>query len=115
MKQSGRFSDEVANLDQTICLFVSMLGPISQLNQVAPEERQALILAHTLSNCAMIHLHRASAHDDSISFEKCSQAARLCATVMKQIPDQDYPFLDPVLAVRILSLRSLPERSYGGG
>lgn len=50
----------------------------------------------------MIHLHRASAHDDSISFEKCSQAARLCVTVMKQIPDQDYPFLDPVLAVSTL-------------
>lgn len=103
MKQNGRFSDEVANLDQTICLFLSVLVPVNQLNQVIPEERQSLILAHTLANCAMIHLHRASAHDHSVSFEKCSQAARTCVTVMKHISDQDYPFLDPVLAVSVAS------------
>ncbi|KAF9452357.1 hypothetical protein P691DRAFT_784501 [Macrolepiota fuliginosa MF-IS2] len=98
MKQNGRFSDEVANLDQTICLFISMLVPISQLNRVIAEERQSLILAHTLANCAMIHLHRAPAHDDSSSFEKCSHAARACVTVIKHIDNQDSPFLDPVLA-----------------
>jgi hypothetical protein len=103
MKQNGRFADEVANLDQTIGLFLSMLVPINQLNQVIPEEKQSLIMAHTLANCAMIHLHRASAHDNTVSFEKCSHAARACVTVMKQINDQDYPFLDPVLAVSIIS------------
>lgn len=97
-KQNGRFSDEVANLDQTTSLFLSMLIPINQLNQVIPEERQSLILAHTLANYAMIHLHHATAHDNSVSFAKCSRAARACVSVMKQINDQDYPFLDPVLA-----------------
>ncbi|KXN90636.1 hypothetical protein AN958_03876 [Leucoagaricus sp. SymC.cos] len=98
VKQNGRFSDEQTNLDHTIGLFLSMLVPINQLNQVIPEEKQSLILAHTLANCATIHLHRAAAHDSSLSFEKCSHAARACVTVMKQINDQDYPFLDPVLA-----------------
>lgn len=103
MKQNGRFSDEVTALEQTISLFLSMLVPINQLNQVIPEERQNLILAHTLANCAMIHLHRASPHGSSVSFEKCPHAARTCVNVMKQIVDQDYPFLDPVLAVSIAS------------
>ncbi|KAJ3563309.1 hypothetical protein NP233_g9022 [Leucocoprinus birnbaumii] len=98
LKQNGRFSDEMAKLDQTAGLFLSMLVPINQLNQVIPEERQSLIMAYTLANCALIHLHRASAHDNSVSFEKCSRAARACVNVMKQINDQDYPFLDPVLA-----------------
>ena len=78
-----------------------MLIPINQLNQVIPEERQSLILAHTLANYAMIHLHHATAHDNSVSFAKCSRAARACVSVMKQINDQDYPFLDPVLAVSL--------------
>ncbi|XP_006461060.1 hypothetical protein AGABI2DRAFT_192596 [Agaricus bisporus var. bisporus H97] len=98
MKQNGRFADEVTALDHTISLFLSMLLPINQLNQVMPEERQSLILAHTLANCAVLHLHRASAHGDSVSFEKCSHAVRACVNVMRQITEQDYPFLDPVLA-----------------
>lgn len=102
-KQNGRFSDEVTNLDQTTGLFLSMLIPINQLNQIIPEERQSLILAHTLANYALIHLHHATAHDNSVSFAKCSRAARACVNVMKQINDQDYPFLDPILAVSISS------------
>jgi hypothetical protein len=104
MKQDARFSDQVTNLDQTTGLFLSMLVPINQLNQVIPEERQSLILTHTLTNCATLHLHRASAHDNSVSFEKCSHATRACVNVMKQINDQDYPFLDPVLAVSTASV-----------
>jgi hypothetical protein len=50
----------------------------------------------------MIHLHRAFALSDAVSFEKCSQASRACISVVKHISDGDFAFLEPIIGVRAL-------------
>ncbi|KAF8973313.1 hypothetical protein BDZ97DRAFT_1912864 [Flammula alnicola] len=96
-KTPSRLSEDMQSLEHTITLFLSTLIPINQLDTVLPEERHSLIMAHTLAHSATIHLHRSFALDDAMSFEKSSQASRDCISVIKQISDRDFAYLEPII------------------
>lgn len=87
-------------MEHTITLFLSRLVPVNQLDSVSPEERHSIIMAHTLAHSATIHLHRSFALDDAMSFEKSSQAAQACITLIKQLSERDFAFLEPMIGVR---------------
>lgn len=99
-KTSSRVSEEMRSLEHTIALFLSRLVPVNQLDSLLPEERHSIIMAHTLAHSATIHLHRSFALDDSMSFEKSSQAAQACITLIKQLSERDFAFLEPMIGVR---------------
>ncbi|TFK44660.1 hypothetical protein BDQ12DRAFT_29250 [Crucibulum laeve] len=96
-KASGILEEELRVVEHSINMLLSILIPINQLDAVLPEDKHTLVLAHTLTHCAMIHLHRSFAQDDSLSFEKCSRAARSCVDIIKHISDRDFAFLDPIV------------------
>ncbi|KAF9478626.1 hypothetical protein BDN70DRAFT_808426 [Pholiota conissans] len=96
-KASSRMSDEMRTLEHTIVLFLSTLLPINQLDTILHAERHSMIMAHTLAHTATIYLHRSFALDDPMSFEKSSQAARACVSLIKQISDRDFAFLEPMI------------------
>lgn len=90
------------SLEHTIALFLSTLIPINQLDTILPAERHSTIMAHTLAHSATIYLHRSFALDDPMSFKKSSQAARACVSLIKQISERDFAFLEPMIGVRPL-------------
>ncbi|KJA19959.1 hypothetical protein HYPSUDRAFT_143028 [Hypholoma sublateritium FD-334 SS-4] len=96
-KTSSRVSEEMRSLEHTIALFLSRLVPVNQLDSLLPEERHSIVMAHTLAHSATIHLHRSFALDDSMSFEKSSQAAQACITLIKQLSERDFAFLEPMI------------------
>jgi hypothetical protein len=100
--KTSRLSDEIQSLEHTITLFLSTLIPIAQLDAVLPDEKHGLIVTYSLAHAAMIHLHRAFALSDAVSFDKCSQASRACISVVKHISDGDFAFLEPIIGVRTL-------------
>jgi len=95
--KTARLSDEIQSLEHTITLFLSTLIPITQLDAVLPDEKHGLIVTYSLAHTAMIHLHRAFALSDAVSFEKCSQASQACISVVKHISDGDFAFLEPII------------------
>ncbi|EEB87868.1 hypothetical protein MPER_14601, partial [Moniliophthora perniciosa FA553] len=97
IKPTGGYPEDMQALELTITRFLATLVPIHQLNTRMPEEKQVLIVVHTLAQAALMHLYQRSAQDDAVAYEKCSQAAKACVAIVKYISDQDYDFLDPIL------------------
>lgn len=97
-KPSVRFTEKMRSLEHTITLFLSTLIPVHQLDVVLPEEKHSLIVAHTIAQSAIIHMHRPFAEEVTVSFEKCTQAARACIAIIKHITEQDFGFLEPIIA-----------------
>lgn len=89
------------SLEHTITLFLSTLIPVHQLDVVLPEEKHSLIVAHTIAQSGIIHMHRPFAEEVTVSFEKCTQAARACIAIIKHITEQDFGFLEPIIAVSL--------------
>ncbi|KAM6502306.1 hypothetical protein JOM56_002283 [Amanita muscaria] len=89
---------DVQVLEQTIAHFLSTLVNLEQLDTISAEDRFSLIVTHTLGHTAMIQLYRSTSSDDVSSFEKCVRAARACCTTINQLLDQDFAFLDPIVA-----------------
>lgn len=100
MKPSGGYPDEIQNFELVITQFLATLVPIHQLNATMGDEKQTLIIVHTLAQAALIHLYQRSAQRDPLAYEKCSQAAKTCVEIIGYIADQDYNFLDPIIGVR---------------
>lgn len=96
--------NEIRTLEHIITLYLSTLIPIDQMDAVLPQERHSLIMAHTLANCAVIHLHRPVALNDPSSYAKCSQVSRVCVSIIRHIGERDFPFLEPIIAVSTTSL-----------
>jgi len=61
------------------------------------EDKHVYIAAHTLAQTAFVQLYRPFIKDSTATFTKCSQAARACVSVIKQINERDYSFLDPII------------------
>ncbi|KAF8893424.1 hypothetical protein BD779DRAFT_1436091 [Infundibulicybe gibba] len=96
MKASGCFSAEVQTLEQTIVQFASTLVPVHQLDAAVMENKYTLIVTHTLGHCAVINLYQRFS-DDSISFNKCTRAAKAVVGIIKHITDRDFEYLDPII------------------
>ncbi|KAF9258851.1 hypothetical protein L218DRAFT_709006 [Marasmius fiardii PR-910] len=96
-KPSGGYPDEIQALELTITRFLATLVPVQQLNATMGDEKQTLIVVHTLVQASLIHLYQRFAQDDGVAYEKCSQAAKTCVEIIKYISEQDYDFLDPIL------------------
>lgn len=99
MKPSDHLQAEVRALELTILRFISTLLPLGQLDGAALEDKHVLIVTHSLAHAAIIHLHQRFAQDDSIAYDKCSQAASACVSVIKHTGDMDFDFLDPIIGV----------------
>ena len=100
---------DVQVLEHSIAHFLSTLVNLEQLDAVSAEDKCSLLITHTLAHTSMIQLHRSSSSDDAVSFEKCARAARSCILIIKQLVDQDFTFLDPIIGVRfIIILMFLP-------
>ena len=90
---------DVQVLEHSIAHFLSTLVNLEQLDAVSAEDKFSWLVTHTLAHTSMIQLHRSFASDDVVSFEKCAQAARSCIIIIKQLADQDFAFLDPIIGV----------------
>ncbi|KAF8697202.1 hypothetical protein AX14_001435 [Amanita brunnescens Koide BX004] len=88
---------DVQVLEHSIAHFLSTLVNLEQLDAVSAEDKCSLLITHTLAHTSMIQLHRSSSSDDAVSFEKCARAARSCILIIKQLADQDFAFLDPII------------------
>jgi hypothetical protein len=94
---------DVQVLEQAIAHFLSTLVNLEQLDTISAEDRFSLLITHTLGHTAMIQLYRSTSSDDVSSFEKCVRAARSCCTIINQLLDQDFAFLDPIVAVSVIT------------
>ncbi|KAF8627219.1 hypothetical protein AX15_004481 [Amanita polypyramis BW_CC] len=90
---------DVQPLEHSIAHFLSTLVNLEQLDTVSVEDKFSLLTTHTLAHTAMIQLYRSFSSDDAVSFEKCARAARSCIIIIKQLTDQDFSFLDPIIGV----------------
>lgn len=105
----GNALHDVQALEHSIAHFLSTLVNLEQLDAVSAEDKFSLLVTHTLAHTSMIQLHRSSSSDDAVSFEKCARAARSCILIIKQLADQDFAFLDPIIGVSfIIICRSYP-------
>ncbi len=95
---------DVQALEHSIAHFLSTLVNLEQLDAFSAEDKFSLLVTHTLAHTSMIQLHRSFASDDAVSFEKCSRAARSCIIIIKQMADQDFAFLDPIIGVSFVYL-----------
>ena len=62
-----------------------------------------IALVHTLARVAAIQLHHQFASKERNSHEKCLKAAREVTTIVRQLTEYDYPFLDPIIGVSTIS------------
>ena len=97
MKPSATLTQEIQLLEKTIAHFFTTLIPLDQLDSLLAEDKSTLLTVHTLVHTALIQIYRPLASDDPVFFEKCSNAARACVSVVKYINDQDYDFLEPII------------------
>ncbi|KAK2463298.1 hypothetical protein APHAL10511_004953 [Amanita phalloides] len=88
---------DVQALEHSIAHFLSTLINLEQLDAISIEDKFSLLATHTLAHTAMIQLYRSFSSDDAVSFEKCARAARSCILIVKQLSDQDFTFLDPIV------------------
>lgn len=93
------YPEEFQTLELTINRFIPTIIPIHQLNATLPEEKHTLIVVHTLIQVAVLQLYQRFAQDDPVTYDKCSAAAKACATITKYISEQDYDYLDPIIGV----------------
>jgi hypothetical protein len=93
------YPEEFRTLELTINRFIPTIIPIHQLNATLPEEKHTLIVVHTLIQVAVLQLYQRFAQDDPVTYDKCSAAAKACATITKYISEQDYDYLDPIIGV----------------
>lgn len=91
------YPEEFRTLELTINRFIPTIIPIHQLNATLPEEKHTLIVVHTLIQVAVLQLYQRFAQDDPVTYDKCSAAAKACATITKYISEQDYDYLDPII------------------
>jgi hypothetical protein len=93
------------SLETAIAQFVATLVPLDQLDAVTLEDKHTLLAAHTLAHTALIQLYRPFAQDDPMTFDKSSQAARACVSVIEHITDQDFGLVDPIIGVCLFTTR----------
>ncbi|KAL0575798.1 hypothetical protein V5O48_006176 [Marasmius crinis-equi] len=96
-KPSGGYPEEVQALELAITRFLGTLVPVHQLTATMGDEKQTLIVVHTLAQAALIHLYQRFAQDDAVAYEKCSQASKTCVEIISYIAEQDYEYLDPIV------------------
>jgi hypothetical protein len=111
MKTSAALTQEIQLLEKAIAHFFTTLIPLDQLDSLLPEDKSTLLTVHTLVHTALIQIYRPLASDDPVFFEKCSNAARACVSVVKYINDQDYDFLEPIIGVCFMQLIIITHRS----
>ncbi|KAF8629149.1 hypothetical protein AX17_005734 [Amanita inopinata Kibby_2008] len=91
--------NDVQKLEHGIAHFLPTLINMEELDAVSAEDRFSLLATHTLTYTAVIKLFQSLSAEDVVSFEKCARAARSCTVIIKQLSDQDYAFLDPIVGV----------------
>lgn len=76
---------------------------------IVPSENPAIVhvdvelaLVHTLAHVSAIQLHHPFASKERNAHEKCLKAARDVTTIIRQLDEIDYPFLDPIIGVSSL-------------
>jgi hypothetical protein len=104
MASSNALREEFQTLEHTIVRFIAGLVPAHQLEAALPEDKHILIVCHSLSQSALIHLYFRFGQDDSASYEKSLRAARSCISIIKHIADADFDFLDPIIGVMLLAI-----------
>ena len=94
--------EERDSLERSITRFISTLVPIHQLESTTlADERQRLLVTHSLAHAAIIHLSRNSAHSDAVAYDKCGRAARAIVRVTEHIGEGDLKYLDPIIGVSL--------------
>jgi hypothetical protein len=96
MPPSNALLEEIQALEQAISRLQATLIPPHQLDSI-PCDKHTLIVIHTLTHAAMVHLYSRFAPDDPISYEKCLLSARSVVAIIKHIADADLVFLDPII------------------
>lgn len=109
---SGSLLDDMQTLERAITQFVPSMIPIHQLDAASPEDKPAIIVAHTLAQATMIHLYRRFAQSDGVSYAKCLRAAHACVAIIKHLSEADFTLLEPIISVSEIShLIFFPRRS----
>lgn len=68
-------------------------------DQLCPNDVE-LVSIHTLMHVATIHLHRDLLMMYSASYQRCLTAANAVTSMIRELNDGDYSFLNPILSVR---------------
>ncbi|KAG9220372.1 hypothetical protein CCMSSC00406_0006637 [Pleurotus cornucopiae] len=95
---SGSLLDDMQTLERAITQFVPSMIPIHQLDAASPEDKPAIIVAHTLAQATMIHLYRRFAQSDGVSYAKCLRAAHACVAIIKHLSEADFTLLEPIIS-----------------
>lgn len=61
-----------------------------------------LFVIHTLINVSTLHLHRELAQTQPVPYEKCWIAANAVTSLVRELADSDYNYLDPIISVSTL-------------
>jgi hypothetical protein len=93
---SNALLEEIQALELAISRLQATLPPPHQFDSF-PCDKHTLIVVHTLTHAAIIHLYSRFAQDDPNLYDKCLRSARSCVAIIKHISDADILFLDPII------------------
>ena len=58
-----------------------------------------LFVIHTMIHVSTLHLHRELAQTQAVPYEKCWIAANNVMSLVRELSDSDYDYLDPIISV----------------
>lgn len=110
---SDHFWKEFRTLEGAIVQFQSSLPkirstPRSSMHPSASSlsTSHALIAVHTLTLVATIQLHHSFAASDPPAQQRCFDSAMSCVSIITDMADEDYEYMDPIMGVCLLLLIS---------
>ena len=59
-----------------------------------------LLTVHTMVHVSTIHLHRELSQTSQDSYSKCLTAANIVTSLIRELEDECYAYLDPISSVR---------------
>ena len=96
------FWNEHRSLDMSLSQFAANLPPFSSSglfhDQSAVSDVE-LASIHIMMHAATIHLHRDFLEIISASYQRCLAAANAMTSIIRELSDGDYDYLDPIVSV----------------
>ncbi|KAI0692217.1 hypothetical protein BC835DRAFT_82085 [Cytidiella melzeri] len=96
----GAYLEDHRQLGLFLSQFTANLPPLSSLmcKDHLSAEDVSLLSIHTLTNAAIIHLHRDFLEHHPLSYQMCTLAAHSITKSIRELNDTDYEYLNPILS-----------------
>ncbi|KZS98782.1 hypothetical protein SISNIDRAFT_499010 [Sistotremastrum niveocremeum HHB9708] len=119
------FWKEFRTLEGAIVQFQTSLPkirstPRNSMHSSNPTTAHCLMAVHTLTMVATIQLHHSFAASDPPAQQRCFDAAMSCVSIIADMADEDYEYLDPIMGtcwmcVSDVLIREITRRQALGG